>query len=768
MNGAPEPIVAAIDPARLTYDLLVDGDLPADDPAAKKFKTLQAAYAAAPEGTADKPTVIGIKPNVYQLPSTVSRRPSMDIRKNWITFLGLTNNRRSVVLADNRGLMQGADDNGYILDVNAVGFTLRNLTVINYVNADYEYPGDPRKNLTKRSSVITQGVALQAQGDKHVYDNVALLGRLDTIFLRTTRSYFKNVYLEGTDDWMGGGQMSVWEDCTLVYAVGKGVMSASNIAFFNCRFESVRGQQFYKVEFGSATRPIVLIDCTLPVSTEQNRISWLRGKTPPRPNQYSLTYRNKNTAGGPAVLADSNVGAPTFTYSREMSAAERAAYNPWNLLRAAPNAAPDDWDPAGVRTKFEAHGSDAFRMTLTGGAPTIRTGSAGATLGAAVVPARADQNITWSTPSKLVSLSRTSGPNVVVTAHNDTDRAEWVPIHAKAHNGYFVTAWVYAEPKYTTPPAIAKAPALRAPAHGAVSVDYALELGGKEDQSLVTWAICDDAAGANPRTVAVSRGNEPLRTLPLTRGYVGKFLKASLQPKHNVSEPGTEVSVVAAQPVAAGDVTSIAESPNFRNFVTAANESYVSGLWSVFGNWTSVTDEKFPTGYGVRPPTNSGFLFYQNDADTGDMQVDLLMAPEKTEGTGFSIPGSPADTGDRNLHADVYVKFDPRTRNGYALRFWRTTQSAAACMFQFYQIENGAGSPLGDPKVLTGVFKPTTHLTVKAAGKRLVAIATNDVDGETLNLECPMPGNRFGGAGVSWPRGSTNIYSRIEVNYPTH
>src|SRR5208282_402794 len=88
-----EPIVPGLDPTTLTYDYLVDGNLPQDDPANKKFKTLQAAYEAAPEGTEEKPTVIGIKPNVYQLPGG-DRVPSMEITKDWITFLGLTNNRR--------------------------------------------------------------------------------------------------------------------------------------------------------------------------------------------------------------------------------------------------------------------------------------------------------------------------------------------------------------------------------------------------------------------------------------------------------------------------------------------------------------------------------------------------------------------------------------------------------------------------------------------------------------------------------------------------
>ncbi len=41
--SAGEPIVATIDPAKLIFDFLVDGRLAQDDPANRKFKTLQAA-----------------------------------------------------------------------------------------------------------------------------------------------------------------------------------------------------------------------------------------------------------------------------------------------------------------------------------------------------------------------------------------------------------------------------------------------------------------------------------------------------------------------------------------------------------------------------------------------------------------------------------------------------------------------------------------------------------------------------------------------------
>ncbi len=155
VRGSEEPVVGSINPSKLTYDILVDGNLDRDDPAHLRFKTLQAAYAAAPAGTEAKRTVIGIKPNVYLLPGHEPRTPSLKITKDHITFLGLTNNRRSVVLADNRGLMQGAEDDGYILDVDAAGFTAKNLTSVNFCNTDYEYPGDPGKNLKKRSDVIT-------------------------------------------------------------------------------------------------------------------------------------------------------------------------------------------------------------------------------------------------------------------------------------------------------------------------------------------------------------------------------------------------------------------------------------------------------------------------------------------------------------------------------------------------------------------------------------------------------------------------------------
>ena len=373
-SNGPSPI-GSLDTSRYPYDYLVDSALPQDDPVNRQYRTLQAAYAAAPAATPAKQTVIGIKPGVYRLAGTATTA-SLTIGKNYITLLGLTTDHRNVVLADNRGNKQGADNNGYLLVVNATGFTAINLTVLNYCNVNYEYPGDPGKNLTARSDVITQAVALQASGDKHVYDHVALLGRLDTTFIQTTRAYFHNVFIEGTDDFIGGGTISVWDHCVIHFPMRNGVSTLSGAIFLNTTFSQPNGSmQFYK----GTGRPAALLNCVLPVNSGQS-VAWVRGKAPAaRQNLYTLTYHNKDTKGGPAVIADASTGPIAFTLARELSDEEALAFNPWNLLRATPAGVADDWDPAGAKAQYDAlkQGDLVYRMAMTGGTASIVTGRAG-------------------------------------------------------------------------------------------------------------------------------------------------------------------------------------------------------------------------------------------------------------------------------------------------------------------------------------------------------------------------------------------------------
>jgi len=242
---------------------------------------------------------------------------------------------------------------------------------------------------------------------------------------------------------------------------------------------------------------------------------------------------------------------------------------------------------------------------------------------------------------------------------------------------------------------------------------------------------------------------------------------------------------MASRPIATADIKSTTVSPNFRNFVEAENTSYVSGMWTVLGTWTSSVSEDLVNGYGLRvsnPPGGGGApgaggrapnphsaLLYQQDAPTGDMQVKVVMTPEKTAGQGFGIAGSPDDD-DRTQRADIFVKYDPRTKTGYSVRFWRTIQSAEKCMFQIYKIDNGVGTPLNAQQELTGVFKPNTTITLSVVGNKLTVKGSNSTDKETLSLDGTIVPNAFGGAGVYWsgsvPVGNSNVYSEIDVSYP--
>ncbi len=818
-DGAPFNGYTAVpfDTTGYSYDYLVDSSLPQDDPANRKFKTLQAAYAAAPAGTPDKPTVIGIKPDVYFLHVSESAPYSISITKNYITFLGLTDDRRKVVLADNRGNKEGATNNGYILDVNATGFSMVNLTIVDYCNLDYEYPGDPSKNLKKRSDVITQAVAIQMQGDKHVYSHVAFLSRLDTTFIRTTRSYFTNVFIEGTDDFLGGGTVGIFNDSEVYFPTGRGVMSASGLTFINTVFKAARGLEFYK-GFGN---PDTLINCVMPADNPESPTTWMAwDETPVHQNLFSLTYHVKDANGKPLRIRDKINGPPTYTLSRELSDEEVKAFNPWNLLRAAlPNGPADDWDPAGVRAKYEADGSDVFRMAVsgpppTGGiagggpfvsravSPTVRTGSTDATVTANLLPARAkDTPVAWSAASDLVTLTP-AGNKVTIAGNNKTNHAEYVVVKARAANGFYVNVPVYVEPAFIDPPKFTSNPTLAEPLAGKVAVHYALDLAGRDDQSLITWYQCDDASCSSPRKVAVSRGDLPERSYSLGAGDVGKYLRVSIRPKHNISDPGPETVATAAKPITAANVTSATVNPNFRSFVATVDTAHNNGDWTVIGTWTPVTGNTLVNGYGLRvsgllgAPPARGFggagaapapeppaadanaprvpnpyaaLIYNNTQPTGDMQVKVVMSPEKTAGQGFGIAGSPDDV-PKVERADIFIKYDPATKTGYSLRFWRTIQSAEKCMFQLYKIENGVGSPVDQQQQLTGVFKPNTTITLSIVGSKFTATGSNTTDGEKLSLEGTVTPNQFGSGGVWWsgsvPVGNSNVYSQIELSYP--
>jgi hypothetical protein len=432
-------------------------------------------------------------------------------------------------------------------------------------------------------------------------------------------------------------------------------------------------------------------------------------------------------------------------------------------------ATADSQANGGANTLAAAGGP--FLNTEGAGNTSVRTGGAGATLSVSVVGASSvDEPITWSTTSKLVSLSATTGKSIVVTGNNAGNRAEYATVKAAAADGFYVVSHVKVEPAYVDPPVFVSAPVMGVPEGGKVSVAYTLKLNGRDDQSPITWYQCDDAACAMRRKVAVSRGDVPLLEYTLGAGDVGKYIEAVIEPKLNISEPGPAETVIAAKPVTEAEAATKTVSPEFRNFVETENKAYVNGMWTVLGTWTSSTSEDLMHGYGLRVNSQGAALLYQNDAKTDEMQVKVVLTPEKTQGQGFGIAGVPDDSaGERNQKADIYIKYDPRTQNGYSLRFWRTIQSAEKCMFQLYQVVDGVGHPVSEVQQLTGVFKPSTTIALAYANGVLTAKGSNTADTETLSLNAKVDANTFGGAGVKWtgsvPFGNSVVVSQFQITF---
>jgi hypothetical protein len=131
------------------------------------------------------------------------------------------------------------------------------------------------------------------------------------------------------------------------------------------------------------------------------------------------------------------------------------------------------------------------------------------------------------------------------------------------------------------------------------------------------------------------------------------------------------------------------------------------------------------------------------------MDVTVAFDTDKLEGQGFAIAGSPEDDG--RPRAEILFKYDPATRNGYALRFWRTTRSATACVFQLYKVTDGHGTPIGEQR-LTGVIKPTTTIRIAVRGAQVTVKGANTADGETLDLSGAWSPTRMAARVSTGPR----------------
>lgn len=750
--------------------LYVDSSLAASNSSAFQFKTIHEAVAAAVDGTQAEPMAIYIEPDVYQMNGTLNDR-GLYVDKDWVSFIGLAEDARDVVLADNRGHTIGAESASgsspaETIFITGTGFHAENLTIGNYCNVDLVYPRDASKNQAKRSSTITQAYVIGAANkekklDHYSFNNVRFVSMLDTLALGDVeRVYYENSYVQGTDDYMGGGVIQVMKNTTLhnftnkpIYAAGK-----EGMGFIDCVWEiDFADSQDLFLAKNSST--LYLINNSFKdLNGNLKSIQWA-----PYPASNIKSYASNITLDGKpyTILPEEN--------GTVLNQEQLKAYSVYSLLKGE-----DGWDPAGQKATAAADKDLPMNITVTQSA-AIRTGEAAAELTASVFPAGASQNITWSINSDAAVLSATTGASVKVEGKNTGEAPVKVIVTATADNGIANQAIVTVSPSFINAPSFTQAPVLTEPQNGALTVQYGLDLayekGVRADQSLITWYRVDDQNGSNPVEMAVSAENKPLTTYALTVGDVGHYVMASIEPKHLRSHAGEAVTAVSPRAITLADVpgTGIGKynyRTTFENFPTAWQPKLLSGVWTVDTlypldqkvEWK--TEEKSAWSYtsgingaadskGLLTTGRGGRLLYPLEGSFGDMSVHLKLNPEKTAGQGFGSANG--------QYLEVYIKYDAATQTGYALRIERTTKYGIASDYTLYEYVNGVGKPISE-SVSTTAFNPGATIDLWVENNTLYAKAASATAQSSDQKEAKLPaevslsaavaGNAFGGIGI--------------------
>ena len=133
--------------------------------------------------------------------------------------------KKTVIVASAAGATTGSMTNSATLTVKAVrGFQMKNLTVAN----DYVEGSAPGNNQS--------AVAMLLQPDRSQFENVRFVGNIGTLYIKSTvetikaRSYFRDCYIEGDQDFIVGRGTAVFDHCEIKSLAGR-LPTGGNIGY---------------------------------------------------------------------------------------------------------------------------------------------------------------------------------------------------------------------------------------------------------------------------------------------------------------------------------------------------------------------------------------------------------------------------------------------------------------------------------------------------------------------------------------------------------
>lgn len=790
--------------------IYLDGRLSDEEIANKAnvYNSFNDALAAATDGTEAEPMTIYMAPYVYWIhdPASESTTEAFGIIKKTenLHLVGLTNDRRNVVIAGNYGHNEGyMGGNWTMFNFSGDGLTIRDMTIGDYCNVDLEYPLNPKLSYPKRTDNITQGQIATYGGDKLYCNNVNFISRLNMMpFNNSKRALYVDCHMESTDDSLNGSSKAVYLNCDLDFYASKPWGGSSGVTLLNCDLNSkqinvdANPVQYLSKGGGGYYN---LIDCRY--SHEYNKELAL-GWSDVINSTYRSYYSNVTLNGEPTTIdnggkrPDASVDISNTEILKAFKLIDtngEVVYNVYNLLRGT-----DDWDPLGQKEVITAlKATDiSTRMTasLKSGSATLEEGTAETAVlkwnitGPQATDYNADAVVTWSikdSDKNHVSMTTNEDGTCTIASINTEDEAAKVIVTAKSNLGHEAAFEITAKASTLPAPTISGTPVITQNSDGTAKIDYTLQdMSGRADNSRLTWYVCDNATGDNAIAIAIGRTSTPLKSIPLTDAYIGKYIKVKIETKHIRSNYGEAVEIISPTAITATGINSSNKlSTDFSTFSTAAQTQVIPGFWTVDAHkpldvlsdqytdidatepdtrwyetakkWTSpITPNSWSYGTGGK----NGFLDYSGIyqigrgarlmytplGDTfGDMDATIKVAPGKTASQGF---------GSDYQYMDVMIKYDTTTLSGYGLRIYRT--SGDSCAFVLMEFQNGIHKNLCEPVTSSAYLTECTIRVWTEGGKLNASVSTTKEQPATaiakgykhnFTLQAAITGNAHGG-----------------------
>ena len=681
-----------------------------------------------------------------------------------VSFIGLTRNPEDVRICGNRGeggaRGLGASGSWYTIAVST-DFHGENITFANYAQEDLIYPRDPSQNLSKRIDSKNHAEVMRTAGrnaDRMYFENMRFVGYLNMMYtFSPLRAYFKDCFLQCTDDSVFSGQMNVYENCTFHFfdnhpAWASGGAGGIN-ALLGCRIVGMPQMthpfvSFSKMASGrdgiTATGIYAVIDCNF--SGRIQSVEW-ENKT----REYARYAVHNNTIGDEGTALVISAASPELSveYSGDALKAFKVGdeYNIYNLLKGD-----DGWDPRGQNcAAWAPYANLPFRFLLGFTGKTLHSGETGAGNTIVMTPAPLPASsvdygkVVWKYDESLLigSVDPKTGVLTLNAKPNDSGAIVRTSVTCTLENGVSAGAGVEIYPVPVASPVL-RSPSLKI-GKGSATLSYRLDNNSFRDVSRIDWYREKGPDTSDGIHVGTMRNDDaglfvddPFKTYPLSRYDEGYYLRAVITPKYEFSPSAEQsVSITTSRPVTARDIVSDVLTTDFRNvFITNEDPASVSGRWFVDGEGT-------PWAWGLGSNGADGLWGFQNNNRSanparlvfaqagkyGDMSLTLDYSTGKVEGMGF---------GGNNCYMDIFIKYDPVTRKGYGLHVHRVPATTNGNLWTLCRYDGDTRTDLTEG-VLSCAFMPNSTLTVSVEGNTLRVTASTASQKTPLQVKENLP-----------------------------